>query len=471
MTASTGRWILSGVLPRVGWARNVRRWWPTLWSPGLGFTGGRTGPKKRSPVLIVQKYGGSSVKDLDRIRAVGARAWTSRQAGDRVVVVVSAMAGETNRLIALANDLVASTDAHAGAAYLAHHKVGDLDHERELDQLQSTGEKVSASLLAMAIQAAGGRAISLVGHQLGLTTDRSYTRARIAEIRRERIDRELDAGKVVVCAGFQGIDPEGNITTLGRGGSDTSAVALAAALDADVCEILTDVDGVYTTDPRIVPGARKIDRITHEEMIELASLGAKVLQIRSVGFAMKFGVPVHVRSSLNTNEGTWIVPEDKSMESVVVAGVALDRNEAKVTLTDVPDIPGSVARIFGALGDAGVIVDMIIQNASHDGRTDVTFTVPRADLDRSRELISKLSFGGEPVGAITDPEICKISIVGVGMRTHTGIAARAFRLLADEKINIQMVSTSEIKISVVVHERYGELALRVLHDGFGLGDE
>ena len=423
-------------------------------------------------MLIVQKYGGSSVGDPQRIRACAARSFALQAQGHRVVMVVSAMAGETNRLIALANELLAlgGNRGHSIAgSYVAPVKAGDPFHERELDQLQSTGEKVSAALMAMAILDLGGQAISLVGHQLGMTTDSNYTRARITRIRRERIDHELNQGRIVVCAGFQGIDPEGNITTLGRGGSDTSAVALAASLDADVCEILTDVDGVYTTDPRIVPGARKIERLSYEEMIELASLGAKVLQIRSVEFAMKYGVRVHVRSSLNRREGTWIVPEESSMEAVVVAGVALERNEAKVTLTCVPDVPGTIARIFGALAGAGIIVDMIIQNASRDGTTDVTFTVPKSDLQRSRELLSKVDLGDGAVSLVTDPDICKISIVGVGMRTHAGVAARAFEVLAREGINIQMVSTSEIKVSVVVHERYGELALRALHEGFDLG--
>ncbi len=418
-------------------------------------------------MLIVQKYGGSSVADLGRIRACAARSLAVQRAGHRVVVVVSAMAGETNRLIALANELVGAGAAGKGP-YVAHAGAGDPDHERELDQLQSTGEKVSAALLAMAVQRAGGRAISLVGHQAGLRTDRSYTRARIDRIDRAPIERELDAGKIVVCAGFQGVDPEGNITTLGRGGSDTTAVALAAALGADVCEILTDVEGVLTTDPRVVPQARKIDRVSHEEMIELASLGAKVLQIRSVAFAMRYGVPVHVRSSLTETEGTWIVPEEPEMESILVSGVALDRNEAKVTITSVPDVPGTVAGLFGALGDAGIVVDMIIQNASRDGTTDVTFTVPEADLARVTALLGELDVGGGPPALVTDPGICKISIVGLGMRSHAGVAARAFRILADEGINIEMVSTSEIKVSVVVQERYGELALRALHDGFNL---
>lgn len=428
-------------------------------------------PNVRASMLVLQKYGGSSVADLDRIRACADRCLAVTREGHHLVVVVSAMAGETNRLIALANELV-DPGAHGAGSRgpYVHAARQGAEHDRELDQLVATGEKVSAALLAMAINDRGGRAISLVGHQLGMQTDRAFTRARITQIETERITREVEAGRVVVCAGFQGVDPMGDITTLGRGGSDTSAVALAAALDADVCEILTDVDGVYTTDPRVVHGARKIDRISYEEMLELASLGAKVLQIRSVAFAMKYGVRVHVRSSLSETEGTWIVPPDSSMESIVVSGVALDRNEAKVTLVGLPDVPGTIARVFGELGEASIVVDMIIQNASHEGEgvTDVTFTVPEADLDRAVELLQPLSFGGKPTAIQTDRDICKISIVGLGMRSHAGVAAKAFEILACEKINIEMVSTSEIKVSVVVDERYGELALRALHDGFEL---
>ena len=424
-------------------------------------------------MLIVQKYGGSSVGSLDRIRNCAARVLATQRAGHDLVVVVSAMSGETNRLIGLANQLAAQPDGGDGRAgkgpYLASDRAGDRAHERELDQLVSTGENVSAALLAMAIQNAGGSAVSLVGQQIGMYTDGTYTNARITGIEHERLRQALVGGRVVVCAGFQGIGPDGNITTLGRGGSDTTAVALAAALKADVCEILTDVDGVYTTDPRVEPRARKIPRITYEEMLELASLGAKVLQIRSVEFAMKYGVPVHVRSSLNTSEGTWIMSEQRNLESAVVTGVALDRNEAKVTLTNVPDVPGVVAAIFGRLARANIVVDMIIQNASRDGKTDVTFTVPENDLKQAVAELRNVDLPGTGFDQIlSDPEICKISIVGVGMRTHAGVAARAFDILGRENINIQMVSTSEIKVSVVVHERYGELALRALHAGFGL---
>jgi aspartate kinase len=426
-------------------------------------------------MLIVQKFGGSSVGTLERIRACAQRCLDAQRQGDDLVVVVSAMAGETNRLIKLANRLRAlgraEEEGEGKGPYVAVDGAGDPIHERELDQLVSTGENVSAALLAMAIHDLGGQAISLVGHQIGMITDRTYTNARIKELRGDRIRREVGAGKIVVCAGFQGLDADGNITTLGRGGSDTSAVALAAAIGADVCEIYTDVDGVYTTDPRIEPKARKIAEITCEEMLELASLGAKVLQIRSVAFAMKYGVAVHVRSSLNHNEGTWIVSEYRSMEAPVVVGLALDRNEAKVTLTNVPDVPGVAAMVFNRMAEAGVVVDMIIQNASRDGTTDLTFTVPENDLERSVKELGSLDFPRrEELTIVSDPEICKISIVGVGMRSHSGVAAKAFQILATEGINIHMVSTSEIKVSVVVQERYGELALRALHAGFGLDE-
>ena len=428
-------------------------------------------------MLVVQKFGGTSVGSLERIRSVAERVLARQRSGDQVVVVVSAMAGETNRLIDLANRLhLIAREQQAGTGtdskgWVAPVKRDDPGFERELSQLVSTGEEVSAALLAMAIQDLGGEAVSLVGHQLGVQTAGSFTNARITSIDGERIRELVGTGSIVVCAGFQGLDEAGNVTTLGRGGSDTSAVALAAAIAADECEILTDVDGVYTSDPRVVPSARKLDRISHEEMLELASLGSKVLQIRSVEFAKKYDVLVHVRSSLNMQEGTKIVPETPDMEAVLVAGVALDRDEAKVTLTNCPDVPGTIATVFSALGARGIVVDMIIQNASRDGRTDVTFTVPEAELQRTTETLGELALICEPgVALLTDAGIAKISIVGVGMRTHAGVAAKAFTILAAEGVNIQMVSTSEIKVSVVVDEKYGELALRALHDGFGLGD-
>ncbi|MEM6293435.1 MAG: aspartate kinase [Myxococcota bacterium] len=430
-------------------------------------------------MLVLQKFGGSSVADLDRIRACAQRCLATVREGHDLVVVVSAMKGETNRLIALANALVtgAEGDEAERGPYVAAAKRSP-EHDREMDQLVATGEKVSAALLAMAIGNMGGRAVSLVGHQLGMHTDRNFTKAKITDISQQRIRDELGRGRVVVCAGFQGIDDRGDITTLGRGGSDTSAVALAAALDADVCEILTDVDGVYTTDPRVVPRARKVSHVSYDEMIELASLGAKVLQIRSVAFAKKYGVRVHVRSSLNHNPGTFIVsPEEiqrlraeptKSMEAIEVSGIALQRDEAKVTLVGVPDVPGIIAEVFGALGAADIAVDMIIQNASRNDRTDITFTVPDADVDAATGVLDGLKPGGEAVTLETDRAIAKISVVGLGLRSHAEVAARAFAVLASENINVQMVSNSELKMSVVVDERYGELALRSLHTAFGL---
>ncbi|MBV1861041.1 MAG: aspartate kinase [Nannocystaceae bacterium] len=434
-------------------------------------------------MLVLQKYGGSSVADLERIRACADRCVATANASGGLVVVVSAMKGETNRLIAMANALVQGAAEHApgdpGRGDYVTAARRSVEHDRELDQLVATGEKVSAALLAMAIGDRGGRAVSLAGHQLGMHTDRSFTRAKITDISEQRIRAELAEGRVVVCAGFQGIDDRGDITTLGRGGSDTSAVALAAALDADVCEILTDVDGVYTTDPRIVPRAQKVDAMSYDEMLELASLGAKVLQIRAVAFAKKYGVRVHVRSSLHEGPGTMIVaPEEvahmrgengaPSMEAIEVSGVALQRDEAKVTLVGVADVPGVIAEVFGALGAADVSVDMILQNASRDQRTDITFTVGNADLEAATEVLRRLRPGGEALVLETDRAIAKISVVGLGLRSHAEVAARVFSVLATENINVQMVSNSELKMSVVVQERYGELALRSLHSAFGL---
>jgi aspartate kinase len=345
------------------------------------------------------------------------------------------------------------------------------EYERELDVIASTGEQVSVGLVALAIQAEGGKAQSFTGAQVRMVTDSSFTRARIKSIDGARIHDALKLGKIAVVAGFQGIDEEGNITTLGRGGSDTSGVAVAAALKADVCEIYTDVDGVYTADPNLVDKARKIDRISYEEMLELASLGAKVLQIRSVEFAMKYGVKVHVRSSFNDNEGTWVVPEEPQMESVVVAGVTSAKDEAKVTLVGVPDKPGIAAQIFRPMSEANIVVDMIIQNISDAGRTDLTFTVPRGDLKRAVELIRKTVPELAEAGIKTHDEIAKVSVVGVGMRSHAGVAQKMFELLAQENINILMIATSEIKISVVVEAKYAELAVRILHDGFQLASK
>jgi aspartate kinase len=406
---------------------------------------------RRLPVLIVQKYGGTSVGTVERIREVAKRCMRTQAEGHDVVVIVSAMAGETNRLLALAK------------------QVNEEPADRELDVIAATGEQVSVGLVSLAIQKLGGRAQSFLGSQVRIVTDSAFTRARIKSIDAQKIHEALKQGTIAVVAGFQGIDDDGNITTLGRGGSDTSGVAIATALKADACEIYTDVDGVYTTDPNICSNARKIARISYEEMLELASLGAKVLQIRSVEFGMKYGVPIHVRSSFNTNEGTWVVPEEKQMEDVLVSGVAVDKNEAKVTLIGVPDKPGIAAKIFRPLSDASIVVDMIIQNMSAEGRTDLTFTVPRGDLKRAVDLVKQTLPELAEGGIKTDDGIAKVSVVGVGMRSHAGVAQKTFEILATEGINILMISTSEIKISVVVDAKYAELAVRVLHDGFNLG--
>jgi aspartate kinase len=401
--------------------------------------------------LVVQKFGGTSVGNLDRMRNVSELALRCQREGNQVVLIVSAMSGETNRLLALA------------------HQISPTPDMRELDSLASTGEQVSAALVAMTIQQLGGKARSFLGHQVRISTDAAYTKARIQSIEGSKLLQAVQGGSIAVVAGFQGIDPDGSITTLGRGGSDTTAVAIAAAIKADVCEIYTDVDGVYTTDPNICPSARKIDRISYEEMLELASLGAKVLQIRSVEVAMKYGVPVHVRSSFSDRTGTMVVGEE-GFESVAVAGVAYDKGEAKVQLVRMKDKPGVVAKIFGMLAEHNVSVDMIIQSPSRGGNdtTDVTFTVAKTDLPRAKELIEKTAqeYGSEPVEY--DPDIVKVSIVGLGMRSHAGVAAKMFGILAGEGINIQAISTSEIKISCIIAAKYTELAVRALHEGFGL---
>lgn len=385
------------------------------------------------------------------MRNVSELALRSQREGNQVVLIVSAMSGETNRLLGLAHQISATPDM------------------RELDSLASTGEQVSAALVAMTIHQLGGKARSFLGHQVRISTDAAYTKARIQSIEGSKLLQAVQGGSIAVVAGFQGIDPDGSITTLGRGGSDTTAVAIAAAIKADVCEIYTDVDGVYTTDPNICPSARKIDRISYEEMLELASLGAKVLQIRSVEVAMKYGVPVHVRSSFSDRTGTMVVGED-GFESVAVAGVAYDKGEAKVQLVRMKDKPGVVAKIFGMLAEHNVSVDMIIQSPSRGGKdtTDVTFTVAKTDLPRAKELIEKTAaeYGSEPVEY--DPDIVKVSIVGLGMRSHAGVAAKMFGILAGEGINIQAISTSEIKISCIIAAKYTELAVRALHEGFGL---
>jgi aspartate kinase len=402
--------------------------------------------------LLVQKYGGTSVASIERIRGVAARALRTRAAGHDVVVIVSAMAGETNRLLALASD------------------VGPTPNRRELDVIAATGEQVSAALTALAIQSLGGRAQSFLGHQLKILTTRDHATARILAINPQLLHDRLSSGEIAVVAGYQGVDDQGNITTLGRGGSDTSAVAIAAALSADVCEIYTDVDGVYTTDPNVCARARKIPRISYEEMLELASLGAKVLQRRSVEVAMKYEVPIHVRSSLSDAEGTWVVAEEGALESVVVHGVAYDKGESRVMLVSVADRPGVVAEIFSALAQEHVSVDMIIQNAAKDadGRTDVTFTVAKADRDKVEPIMNQLHRDLDARAVQYDDDIAKVSIVGLGMRSHAGVAAKMFQILADEGINIQAISTSEIKVSVLMASKYAELAVRALHEGFGL---
>jgi len=402
--------------------------------------------------LLVQKYGGTSVGSVERIKAVADRVVRTIEQHHRVVVVVSAMAGETNRLFQLAEQL------------------SDSPNTRETDVLVATGEQVSAALLAIRLQALGHPTVSFLAHQLRITTDSRHGAARIKSVECGRITEALDAGNIVVVAGYQGVDSKGDITTLGRGASDLTAVALAAALRASLCEIYTDVDGVYTADPNICPKARRLDRISYDEMLEMAGLGAKVLQLRSVELARRYNVPLVVRSSFSEGSiGTWVGQEDKSMENVLVSGVTLDQNQSKITLTGVEDRPGLAAKIFVPIADAGIVVDMIIQNASADGRTDVTFTVGRTDLRRALELVRIVADEIGAAGIRYEEQSAKVSIVGVGMRTHAGVAARMFRVLAAEGVNIEMIATSEIKVSVIVNAKYGELAMRALHDAF-LGD-
>ena len=405
--------------------------------------------------LIVQKYGGTSVGNPERIKNVARRVahWHAR--GNQVVVVVSAMSGETNRLIALAREIQPQPDP------------------RELDVMVSTGEQVTIGLLAMALKEIGVNARSYTGAQVRILTDSAYTKARILSIDEERMRADLNAGCVVVVAGFQGVDETGSITTLGRGGSDTTGVALAAALKADECQIYTDVDGVYTADPRIVPEARRLKTITFEEMLEMASLGSKVLQIRSVEFAGKYKVRLRVLSSLSSpdveGEGTLITfEEDEGMEQAIISGIASSRDEAKITILGVPDRPGIAYQILGPVGDANVDVDMIVQNVGHDGLTDFSFTVQRGDYQKTLKTLEPVVKHINARGIVSGEKIAKVSVVGVGMRSHAGIASTAFRTLAEEGINIEMISTSEIKISVVIDEKYTELAVRVLHKAFGL---
>ena len=402
--------------------------------------------------LIVQKYGGTSVATIDKIKHVAKKVVEAKKAGNDLVVVVSAMAGETDRLIELA------------------HKIVDKPHEREYDVLVSTGEQVSIALLSMAIQDLGFRAVSFLGFQIGIVTNDDFTKARILDIDSEKIANELKGGSIIVVAGFQGIDKQSNITTLGRGGSDTTAVAVAATLKADVCEIYTDVEGVYTTDPNICPNARKLERISYDEMLEMASLGAKVLHTRSVEFAKKNNVPIHVRSTFSRNTGTLVTKEDEIMERVVVSGITYNRKEAKITIVKVPDKPGIASKIFKPISETNINVDMILQNVSEDGFADVTFTVDETDCKKALSVIEGIA---KEIGAADvqyDKNIVKVSIIGVGMRSHAGVAAKMFTVLADEGINIMMISTSEIKISCVMDAKYAELGVRVLHDAFELGE-
>ncbi|MFL5322018.1 MAG: aspartate kinase [Myxococcaceae bacterium] len=400
--------------------------------------------------LIVQKYGGTSVGDVERIKNVARRAIAAQKEGHDVVVVVSAMSGETNRLLKLVSQITERPD------------------EREQDQIVATGEQVSIGLVALAIQAAGAKARSFLGSQCRIVTDSTFSKARIKSIDAETIFTVLKKKQIAVIAGFQGVDEHGNVTTLGRGGSDTTAVAIAAALKADACEIYTDVDGVYTTDPNVVPLAKKLDKISYEEMLELASLGAKVLQIRSVEFAMKYKVPLWVKSSFTNDPGTLVCEEDESMEDVVVSGIAYDKNEAKIALRGIPDVPGVAAKVFGPLDEKNIVVDLIVQNVSQDGKTDLTFTVGKTDFAKARDTIKKVAKTLKAAGIEADDKIAKVSIVGVGMRNHSGVARKMFEVLAKEGINIQMISTSEIKVSCVVDAKYTELAVRALHTAFGL---
>ncbi len=401
--------------------------------------------------LVVQKYGGTSVGTVEKIRNVAQRVARTFDEGNDVVVIVSAMAGETNRLVALADE------------------VCEFPNEREYDVLVAAGEQVTIALLSMCLLSMGYKAKSYLGSQIPVLTDSDHSRARIQSIADEKVRGDLQNGTIVIVAGFQGVDAGGNITTLGRGGSDTSAVAVAAALKADVCEIYTDVDGVYTTDPRMVPNASKIDKISYEEMLEMASLGAKVLQIRSVEFAKKYNVVIHVRSSFNDKPGTLVMKEDQEMETVLVSGIAYNKDEAKISILGVPDQPGIAAQIFSPLGDAGVTVDMIIQNVSQDGKTDMTFTVPKTDSKKALKIVEAVAPKINARGIKHNDDIAKVSIIGVGMRSHSGIAQTMFETLAKEGINIEMISTSEIKVSCVIAAKYTELAVRVLHEAFGLG--
>lgn len=407
--------------------------------------------------LIVQKYGGTSLANLDKIRQVAEHIIRTKKKGDDVLVVSSAMAGETDRLIRLSRSIIDPPD------------------ERELDVVTSSGEQVSSGLLAMMIKSFGYDAVSFQGHQVRIITDNAYSKARIVKIDDEKIKKALLNGKIVVVAGFQGVDEEGNVTTLGRGGSDLTAVSLAAVLKADACELYKDdVDGVYTTDPGICRNARKLKKISYDEMLEMASLGSKVLQARAVEFAKKFSVPIHVRPTARPDtEGTWVVEEEEAMaemEDIVISGVTYDKNQAKITIMQVPDRPGIAAKLFTPIGNEGIVVDMIVQNVSTEGYTDMTFTVPRTDFKKALRITEEVAKELSAKGVTSNNHIAMVSLVGVGMKTHSGIASRMFSALAREGINIIMISTSEIKVSCVIDEKYTELAVRTLHDAFNLGE-
>ncbi|MCX5816123.1 MAG: aspartate kinase [Proteobacteria bacterium] len=404
-------------------------------------------------MLIVQKYGGTSVADLERIKSIAKRIIAYREEDNDIVVVVSAMAGETDRLLNLA------------------HSINKFPDEREVDVLISTGEQVVSALLAITLKTMFCDAVSLLGHQAKIVTDSSFTKARISHIDKNQIMSELNKGRVVVVPGFQGVDEKGNITTLGRGGSDTSAVALAAALDADLCEIYTDVDGVYTADPNVCDRARRLDKISYEEMLEMASLGAKVLQIRSVEFAARYNVPILVKSSFTDGEGTLVCKEVSDMERLEVTGVTYNKNEVKITIAGMPDKPGIAAQLFGALSDANIVIDVIVQNVSRNNLADITFTVAKADGKKALKVTEEAALAIGAGGVAIDENIAKVSIVGLGMRSHAGVASKMFSALSKEGINIEAITTSEIKISCVVESKYGELAVRVLHKTFGLDVE
>jgi len=399
-------------------------------------------------MLVVQKYGGTSVGDLDRIENVANRVAKARDEGKDLVVVVSAMSGETNKLIGYAEHFTKNPS------------------KKEMDMLLSSGERITAALLSIALQSKGYDAVAMTGRQAGIVTDNFHTYARIESIDPTAMQNAIDQGKIVIVAGFQGVNKDGLVTTLGRGGSDLSAVALAGALKADQCEIYSDVDGIYTTDPRIEPNAKKLDIISYDEMLEMSSLGAKVLQNRSVELAKKLGVKLYAKSSFTDNEGTLITEESNIMEAVLVSGVVLDKNQARVTLRGVSDRPGIAAEIFTALADTNINVDMIIQNVGTDGSTNLGFTVPQSELENAKRLME--SFNHDIEGMDYDEHVCKVSVVGVGMKSHSGVAATAFKALAANNINIQMISTSEIKVSMIIDEKYGELAIRTLHEAYEL---